>query len=262
MTSNSMNPFLLGGIGSNDPAQDDYNNAVDQWLAMQQQAEQQKAQLAQMLSIMETMKDPFAAFAYAEQNVLPAVMQCTGNQIGSTSSTENVSSAMREFITNMQNLFNKGSAFDQNSTGGGPDAQNFAAYFQDFYTTLQQAANDPSGNGPISQSTAKGLLITMDQIGSTIGGTTYQPGTGVISPSNIDNLMHAWFGSGPTTPVPASMTDGFQSMNADVSSVSTTATSQEQFYNNLYNQEQGVLSNMFSNSNSLLTQMVANEKSQ
>ncbi len=264
----------------------EYQDIQNQWNNDQSTLQ---ASLAKLLTML---KNPGEALLYAEINVLPNIMATKGDQVGVSGATENLASGLRSFITHIQNDFNSISSMKP------ADAAVAAKDMVNMIGQLHNILADPKYASLISTGTASDLDASLKAIYQTITGSggaagippsgstpavppkeptpnPYWPAPGqpfAPQPNDVTNIVfniqQIFFPSTPTPGVAPGfdpnitlITNNFTTASADVSTFSSTQTSNEQYLNNVFNQIQGVLSDLFQSSSTLNNLLVQNEKS-
>lgn len=190
------------------------------------------------------------AFQYAGMVVMTQSMSCIGDDTGQFAGAENIATGIRNVMGSLQSIFNEGNSIS------GTDADNFAQWINEFYNNTLNGGNScPSWMDP---SDYANMVNSINSIYSEFGGT---PGN--MGGTTVYNQMHNFF---PTTQKTAPnqaitlLQGDFQTLNNSVSALSSSATASEQYWTNVFNQDQGVTNNIFQSIGQLNGNSVNNEK--
>lgn len=191
------------------------------------------------------------ALMYAQMNVMQGAMTVQGDNINVIAGSENLATGVRNFITDTQNIFNEGGNIVNNST----DASNFAKWMNQFYTEISNSNSNGNWLDPNDQ---QNMLSSLQTVFKNFGANP-----GQLNTTEVTTCMKNWFPAQNTSqpnPSIAAVQNSFQVLNNSCSALSTTATTLEQFWTNIFNQLEGLTNNMYQSTAQSNSAFVQNEK--
>jgi hypothetical protein len=228
--------------------QNGFNDALKGWEDAQNQY---KIDLGTLQAAIQTMMQMVqsgnvqGALQYGEMNVMQDAMNLQGDNLNILGGAENLATSMRGFVTGTQNIFNEGSKLQTDNAG----AVNFANWLNSMY---QDVSSDTSPNGPwLDPTDQANMLTSLQAIYAAFGATP-----GQLNGNEVMTAAKNWFtntGKNPPNQNITTVQNEFQSLNNSVSSLSTTATTMEQYWSNIFNQMQGLESDMFQSTSGVST---------
>ncbi len=232
---------------------------IAQWEAQQRQQQLNRDALYASISVMMQMLhsgNVQEAFQYAGMVVMTNSMQCVGDNTSQFAGAEDLATGIRNIVAGLQGIFNEGQALNPD------DAANFVKWLNEFWNNPNELNGGKACPPWIGQSDYASLCNSIKTIYAQLGVTAKEYGK--LNTAQFIKKMGAFFPAeqhDAPDPGITGIRGAFQTLNNEVSSISSSATAQVQFWTSIYNQSQGVTNQILQSIGKFISHIVANQKS-
>jgi len=195
-------------------------------------------------------KGQFGYNMYQVMEVVDAVNNKGGDQVGILSATENFSTDLRNLLQDAQNNYNGLLGATNSPDEPTPQEDAMAEKFKEDIDQIQAILDwqgSPSCQNPIIDKGTLNNINTAIQNIKDAAGTTWNDLPGAPPGSNLaENIMTAVSNQngGQYSPMLKGISDGLQTVNQSVSALSTSTNTKLQFQSEQYKQGLGILSDL------------------